>query len=397
MGVNGKCEAIKLLTPDQVQELETTGRLAAETEGMGDKNMPKPQTMIGQRVEGVIKGHHLLVKQQNWGFVSSPEFVGKLFFHMSENPEMATIEFDRDDVVEFDICADEARGGDKIRAKNMVYLDKGNTRLAKERLHSLSDSKREKKERWLRNWSDAPPPDWDCKFCGWGNFGRNKTCNNRNQPDCPGTRPPREEWAGVKDVKASNLQANDSRAHAALGKQAAAAAQFGRGTDVTAGWHATQAALKADPIAKAAMEAGVAQWPALPEQTQAYQNLGTMMPTFGKTNPQEGDTQATLALCLGAFLDLVATHDEAATGESTVDKVRSFLDEVNTVVGENRNAKHAFAMQLAKQDWCVHNSIEVRYKPGRNTIEMIGGQQQKRPRMDQMMHQHMWDMAGGIS
>jgi len=187
--------------------------------------------------------------------------------------------------------------------------------------------------------------------------------------------------------------AQDDKAQTALAKQAQAHQAFGKG-DVTAGWHATQAPLKADPIAQAAMQAGVAAWPALPEQTQAYQNLGTMMPTFGKASVQEGDTQATLALCLGAFLDLVGTHDEEATGESTYDKVRAFLDEVNTVVGENRNAKHAFAMQLAKQDWFIHNQVEIRYKPGRNSIEMSGGQQQKRPRQAQM---HMWDMAGGIS
>lgn len=97
--VNGKCEAVKLLTPAQVEELEKTGRLGKESEGMGDGTMPKPQAMIGQRVEGVVKGHYSLVRQQNWGFVSSPEFEGKLFFHLSENPEMLEAEFDRDDVV----------------------------------------------------------------------------------------------------------------------------------------------------------------------------------------------------------------------------------------------------------------------------------------------------------
>merc|ERR1712061_46119 len=79
-------------------------------------------------------------------------------------------------------------------------------------------------------------------------------------------------------------------------------------------------------------------------------------------------TQATLALCLGAFIDLISNHDEASTGESTVDKVWSFIDEVNTVLGEDRNSKHSFAMQLSKQTWFTDNYLEVRYQPGKNYI-----------------------------
>merc|ERR1712226_1591265 len=85
-------------------------------------------------------------------------------------------------------------------------------------------------------------------------------------------------------------------------------------------------------------------WPALPEQTAAYQNTGSFLPFGG--SPQEGNSQATQALCLGAFMDLINNHNEILTGESTADKVYAFIDEVNTVLGEDRMSKHSFAMQL---------------------------------------------------
>merc|ERR1711981_294992 len=55
----------------------------------------------------------------------------------------------------------------------------------------MSDKKQRKREELMRNWRKGPPPDWDCKECGFHNFGRNKTCKNCGA----GTRPPREEWA----------------------------------------------------------------------------------------------------------------------------------------------------------------------------------------------------------
>merc|ERR1719401_2371530 len=47
----------------------------------------------------------------------------------------------------------------------------------------------------MKNWRKGPPPDWDCKNCGFHNFGRNKSCKNCGT----GTRPPREEWAPEED------------------------------------------------------------------------------------------------------------------------------------------------------------------------------------------------------
>merc|ERR1719189_3155147 len=85
----------------------------------------------------------------------------------------------------------------------------------------VEPTKKRKKEQWLKNWSSTPPPDWVCKFCGWQNFGRNKTCNfnNKNNQNCPGVRPPREEWPDVQNVKASEISEEDELAQKALSRQ----------------------------------------------------------------------------------------------------------------------------------------------------------------------------------
>lgn len=373
--VNGRCEAVKLLTPEQVVELEAKG------EGLStNPNVPQPKDVIGQRVDGNVKSHYMLVQKQNWGFVSSSSFDGQVFWHLTENPDMVGVDFDRDDYVEFDVCLDEQRGNG-VRAKNMKFLEKGLATTNKQKEAYQYEQKMGKKDQWLKNWSAAPPPDWECKFCAWKNFGRNKTCNNRNAPNCPGTRPPREEWADVSDVKASELKETDTQAIRALQKQKEGAQAWGSNDDIVPGWQSMHnAALTAGQAGVAADPAQLQAWPALPEQTAAYQQLGSLLP-FGGTSPQQGSAQATLALCLGAFIDVVTTHNEAATGESTWDKVHRFIDEVNTVLGEDRNSKHSFAMQLAKQDWFIQNQLEVRYQPGRNSISISGGQgQEKRAR-----------------
>merc|ERR1712217_806838 len=91
------------------------------------------------------------------------------------------------------------------------------------------------------------------------------------------------------------------------------------------------------------------------------------------------------------FIDLITNHDEVSTGVSTWDKVHNFIEEVNTVLGEDRNSKHAFAMQLSKQQWFSDNYLEVRYRPGQNSISVSQTmQQQAPPQMMQMQFQGGW-------
>jgi len=59
--VNGRCEAVKLLTPEQVVELEAKG------EGLStNPSLPTPKECIGQRVAGNVKSHYMLVPSINF-------------------------------------------------------------------------------------------------------------------------------------------------------------------------------------------------------------------------------------------------------------------------------------------------------------------------------------------
>merc|ERR1712048_1321894 len=139
--------------------------------------------------------------------------------------------------VEFDVCLDEQRNS-QVRAKNMKFLAKNESPVI--RAPIMSERKRAKKDQWLKNWSATPPPDWTCPYCNWGNFGRNKTCNNRNAPNCPGLRPPREEWPDVENIPASQIGFDDTQARRALDQQAQGAATWGTNDDITPGWQTQQ-------------------------------------------------------------------------------------------------------------------------------------------------------------
>jgi len=70
---------------------------------------------------------------------------------------------------------------------------------------------------------------------------------------------------------------------------------------------------------------------------------------------------------MGAFNDMLQTQ---RMGNATIDQVRSFMAEVNQTLGEDKSAKHSFAMQLAKHPWFAANGQEVRYKPSQNFIDI---------------------------
>jgi len=486
--VNGRCEAVKLLLPNQVQELEDKKLQSGEAT---DPNEPAPRDLVGQRVGGFTKSHYLLVAKQNWGFVSSDSFSGQVFWHMTENPEMQDVEFDRDDLVEFDVCLDEQRGS-QVRAKNMRFVAKAEK--PKIEKPYLSESKRKKKEQWLRNWSATPPPDWVCKFCGWQNFGRNKTCNfnDKNNQNCPGLRPPREEWPDVQDRMADELGEDDQQAKKALWQKKQAHIQFGKEEEVPVGWHSEglqqelqnfqgegaegndqfaalpstdpgghdqyaalpalpstdpggawssdswqqqqqqpppkqkqvghipvpvlgadpsllaaglpgaiaaqklkdQKALEDQQEMMAAAQMTPLDWEAQQQQQQQLQyqdwgqqqmweqqqqqqqNWGQIVPPPQVVAPPrpggvpeqtgpDANVRAMLALCLSAFNDFAASGEPISTSE---EKVATLAAEVNSVLGADRSAKHAFAMQLAKNQWIMENGFEVRYKPGQNLV-----------------------------
>jgi len=372
--VNGRCEAVKLLLPRQVEEMEA-GHVDEEV----DK--PAPKDLLGQRVEGIVKSQCQLVAKQHWGFVGSDTFAGQVFWHITENPEMQDIEFEREDIVEFEVCIDEQRGS-QVRAKNMKFI------RSKEKSHlgprHLSDRKRQKKEEWKAAWRKAPPPDWDCKSCGFNNFGRNKLCKKCGL----GERPLREEWP--KD--------DEDGGHSALaadpGAQAGAEAQQLQAPDAwppngDEAWPPEGAEAWQPEVAEAWQQTGFfpqqhipqVVMPQLPQQhipqvvmppQQPLQRQMDAEPLAGKVRALgksiDGNVQATLALCMGAFEDLLHTQQ---LGGDLVETVCGFATEVNQVLGDDRNAKHAFSMQLARHPWFAENWHEVRYKPSQNTIEIV--------------------------
>merc|ERR1712232_356170 len=100
--------------PGQLEEQE------ASKLGLYDADKPNPKDLVGNRVQGVMKSNFQVVKKQSWGFVASDAFAGQMFFHLTENPDMNHIEFDREDFIEFDIALDDKRTG--VRARNMTLV-----------------------------------------------------------------------------------------------------------------------------------------------------------------------------------------------------------------------------------------------------------------------------------
>ncbi|CAK0788148.1 unnamed protein product [Prorocentrum cordatum] len=167
---NGQCEAVKLLLPRQVMEMES-----GETEDQFDSAKPEPRDLVGQRIEGIVRSQWQLVKKQSWGFCASEHFKGQVFFHITESPDMAEVEFEREDLVEFEIYLGGKSGND-VRARNMVYIGSG--KRVQIGPKKLSEKKLAQKEAWKRNWRKGHPPDWECKNCMFTNFGRNKICRS---------------------------------------------------------------------------------------------------------------------------------------------------------------------------------------------------------------------------
>jgi len=378
---NGQVEAVKLLLPRQVTDLETG---AKDSQGE-DTGKPEPRDLAGQRIEGQVKSQWQLVEKQSWGFCGSEHFAGQVFWHITDSPGMDGIKFEREDLVEFEITIDPSRGNE-VRAKKMVYLGQGRrTYLGPKR---LSEKKLAKKEQWKRNWRKGHPPDWECKNCLFSNFGRNKICRK-----CEiGQRPPREEWPEEEDdfddntaahmqpgdwrcPKCNDIQFSNRDRCRACGTERppfqdlAAILNLPQRTERDA-YKAPPDLQKDDWRGDRSYQAngpghgpGESAYEKNPQQAKVAETL------FGKFSPDE-NVQAQLALCMGAFNDLVQATVPDGDNSAVIEKVQGLVAEVNGVLSEDKSAKHAFAMQIAKHPWFRENGQEVRYKPSQNLIEV---------------------------
>jgi len=342
--VNGRCEAVKLLTPKQIDEEE------AHKDGdftMADKDAgkPDPKELVGQRVEGSVQSQYQLMLKQKWGFATSPDFAGKIFWHITENPDMQEIEFEREDIVEFDLVIDNERGTN-VRAKNMKWIKSRHNPILQPR--PVSDKKMRKKEELMKNWRKGPPPDWDCKQCQFHNFGRNKTCKNCQT----GARPPREEWAAEEEDHQPEHQPMVIPPPLMRGD-----------TPITQPGWLPETWQNDQPPSEQALDNRRPTW-----QDTARQQ-GWEAPTSQQQQFEaDGSIQGKIALLMSTFTDVMEQHDPVRTGESMIFKMRALMQEVNEVLGTDRSAKHAFSMELAKHPWFDENAFEVRYQPSRNRL-----------------------------
>jgi len=396
--VNGKCEAVKLLTPTQKESMDADWK-AAEEEGK-----PQPTEMIGQRVQGIVKSQNQLVTKQKWGFAASDAFAGQVFWHITENPEMQDIEYEREDLVEFDVCMDQERGG-QVRARNMRYLAPREKPVYAPTKH-MSESKMLKRQKWKENWRKGPPPDWVCKNCGFKNFGRNRSCIKC----ADGLRPPREEWPAEEEDPTPKVEPRVVMPPTSELEILEDLAQPDPPQQSWADQSWQDQSWPGDPQQQQQQQLVPYQQQQQPQQRQQQQpvQLQQQQQQYAAQNvqnqdwsasaqcqkasrpspfgqfPSDGSVEAKLALCMGAFTDMMQAH-QAGT---PVNKVHALVQEVNEVLGQDRNAKHAFAIQLAKHPWFGQNGYEVRFQPSKNLVSCVavvgggtGEGPNKRPRV----------------
>eukprot|EP00930_Biecheleria_cincta_P042287 TRINITY_DN29097_c0_g1_i1.p1 TRINITY_DN29097_c0_g1~~TRINITY_DN29097_c0_g1_i1.p1 ORF type:complete len:532 (+),score=125.14 TRINITY_DN29097_c0_g1_i1:68-1597(+) len=408
---NGRCEAVKLLLPNMTEK-----GVIPDPEG---ELRPEPNTMLGETMEGTVRSHWQLVKKQNWGFVGSERFKGMVFWHLTDNPGMTDQVFDRDDVVEFELYVNTTRG-EQVRAKNMRFLRKSEKEDPHEPERRLSESKMARKSKWLMNWRKGHPPDWVCKLCAYNNFGRNRVCKGK---DCDQQRPPREEWPAEEDDEETTSQSAALQSLPAAFRQQLPvqfqpftpvqpdlpqqhmqfqadwqqqeqSSQFG----MPAAFQPTQMQtqqpmqMQMEMQMQQPMEMQVHQpskmqthmqmqqpvqqtWPASdPSQNgggpfglPAEQiGQGVSAPSRGSRSlPASSKEEASVELCLSSFDDIVRN---GSLGEETVEKVKQYLNEVADVMGNDRAAKQAFSVKLARHPWFASSGYEVRYRPAMGTI-----------------------------
>eukprot|EP00931_Biecheleriopsis_adriatica_P009221 TRINITY_DN110300_c0_g1_i1.p1 TRINITY_DN110300_c0_g1~~TRINITY_DN110300_c0_g1_i1.p1 ORF type:complete len:503 (+),score=130.47 TRINITY_DN110300_c0_g1_i1:37-1509(+) len=382
---NGRHEAVKLMLPSQLEENE---------EEM-DESKPEAKELVGKgRFEGVLRSHWQLVKKQNWGFCCSSSFRGMVFWHLTDNPDMTNLEdlqFDRGDVVEFDLYINETRG-QQVRARNMKFLK--HVKREDEEKARMSAAKQAKKAQWLANWRKGPPPDWNCKSCGYQNFGRNKVCKN-----CPEKRPPREEWPAEEEEEMIKAFTPNLPTLPAAFRQNLPV-QFRPFTPVQPEaeqqelshpmqlWQPEQPQQQ-EPALQLEQQFQQQQWEAPQQEMYGQQQLqlhqqqmqvshqpqqqfaqSSKAPAGGgaSSGSGAGELDASVQLCLSSFNDVV--NQGASSDEEMAAKVKKYLQEALEVMKDNKPAKQAFSVQLARHPWFAQTGYEVRYRPGQGVIDI---------------------------
>lgn len=344
--INGRCEAVKLMTTkvQEEEELRKQGILVDDK----DAGKPDPKELVGTRVAGAVQSQYQLMLKQKWGFATSDDFAGKVFWHITENPDMQEVEFEREDLVEYDLVIDDARGA-QVRARNMKWLRGKEQPIMRQK--AVSDKKQRKREELMKNWRKGPPPDWDCKGCNFHNFGRNKTCKNCQT----GTRPPREEWAPEED------EVKEPEHQPLVIPPPVMGGPLGDDPITQPGWLP-----ETWNDAKPPDEKAENSWDS-PGSGPHHQSQGGGGVPFSQID-NDGSLQGKMDLLMSTFNDVIETHDPQRTGESYVFRLRALLQEVNEVLGADRSSKHSFAMELAQHPWFAANRFEVRYQPSKNRI-----------------------------
>ncbi|CAJ1403450.1 unnamed protein product [Effrenium voratum] len=320
---NGRCEAVKLGLP--------------QTEDADAK--PEASELLGQTLEGRMTSHWHVVKSQSWGLVESDYFKGSVFWHMSDNPGMNDIQFERGDVVEFELYIHSARG-QQVRARNLLFI-----RAADKEPERPPSPKREKKRRWLANWRKGPPPDWNCKSCGFHNFGRNRNCLGCGYP-----RPPREEWPAEED------EADEAAGTADMSPVQAQAF--------------APAELQSEQVWPSMQQPWTWPEPAIEHIEQFEHFEHSSQPPQLEAPAPNVDPESPAAQALSAFQNIIGSGRPA---EDLIAEVKQCLDEAVKAFGDDRaarQAKQAFAVQLARHPWFAQTGYEVRFRPAAGTVEL---------------------------
>ncbi|CAE7704458.1 IFT25 [Symbiodinium pilosum] len=395
---NGRCEAVKLLLPSMQQE------------DPEEAWKPEPREVLGQTMEGRLSCNWQLVKAQNWGFVVSDFFRGTVFWHITDNPEMLDLEFSKDDVVEFELYINETRG-DQVRARKLKFLRAAVKDPRDEKAEENSQKRMEKKRRWLENWRKGPPPDWDCKGCGYLNFGRNKICKTCSHP-----RPPREEWPAEEEealqkAVAPNIQSLPAafKCNLPVQFQPFVAAQPGQAQSKAPSvlgpgrmgqmGHVHPPEGLPTPGSCFAQPAQIAQ-PAQPStwhdpsglqnqldnamwlQTQQPCGLQQVMampatsaiPVISALPPAAPAVAATPAATTPADEACFRDFDKilqkrADTEDGVAANVKAYLDEMSKKLRDGK-AKQAFAVQLSRHPWFAETGHELRFRPGMGKLDV---------------------------
>lgn len=323
---NGQVECCKVMLPGQdVAEWEMDKVREA------DSNRPDPTGVIGQRVAGTIRSPWQVVERQSWGFVGSEMFSGHMFWHQSDNPDMIGLNFERDDLVEFDICSEDAPNSKRsVRAKNMKYIE----RAPKDELAEMMKSQerppkklRKKKEMW--NETQA--------------FINSEFINQQSGPPAEG------------QPLQLGTDYTPSWSEAPKWQQAQQSGGWGAGNQAASSWGFDQNVQGRIKVEKPAWEAN---------QNQSWQGYNQQpIAAWGGAQTQGGSVQS----LMGRFYAIT----KSGQGESDVSRqVDEFVGETNRSLGDDYSTKKELQQILINDPWFSAHGKEVHYLPSTNTLSV---------------------------